>query len=292
MDEGAVVGEVGGRRAGRDGRLGDALRRACRGRSCARRRRTAASSPCRRVRPHRLHVALHLHGRAPLVAVAHQHAHLACRRRSGRGTGGRSRDRRRARPEPAPRADHRIGEARVSPPSAPPSRRGCVPARRSAPDRCRCARSAPSRRPARRRRWRRTRYCVWLATVEPMPRAPNGSSTKAAMPMPFRVSACARLRGRDAQAAGRDDDQRHGLLAGLRRRQEQLAVDGHARHVRRPADGLVVVDRIGRGDVEVARPTLPLANTTSRSRKRAGAACWVMRCSCRARRRSRQACSP
>ena len=34
--------------------------------------------------------------------------------------------------------------------------------------------------------------CVWLATVEPTPRAPNGSSTKAAMPMPVKVSACAR----------------------------------------------------------------------------------------------------
>ena len=59
------------------------------------------------------------------------------------------------------------------------------------------------------------------------------------------------MRGRDAQAAGDHDDERQRTIARRGRWQKQLAVDDDARHVRRPADGLVVVARVGGGNIDV-----------------------------------------
>ena len=60
------------------------------------------------------------------------------------------------------------------------------------------------------------------------------------------------MRCRDAQAARHDDDHRRFALRLCR--QEQLAVDSDARHRRRIADRLPVVQRIGAGNVDRLAP--------------------------------------
>src|SRR5215831_3308405 len=109
MNEGAVVGDVGGEGSGRNRGLGDALQR----RGAVEAMRGAAKEPQRCLasrEPDGLHVALHLHGRAPIVAVAHQDANLGVAHGGieelvpGPGIGSEH------GPEPVPRPDRRIGE--------------------------------------------------------------------------------------------------------------------------------------------------------------------------------------
>ncbi len=53
------------------------------------------------------------------------------------------------------------------------------------------------------------------------------------------------MRRRDPEAAGHDHDQRQfpGIGAAIGGGQKQFAVDRHPRHIRRPADDLIIVDR-------------------------------------------------
>ena len=246
MDAGAVVSQIGGGRARGDGGGVDphdrgAAIEAVRGAG------EDAQAHLTAGQPHRLQMPLDLLQRAPLVAIAHQHADL-------RGPDARVEE---LVTTPRIRAEHR-GQA------ASTAQHGVREAARGRREHRGAAAAVALRTDARRidlgplRQHLPGREHVVRAGGEGELRLVGHRRGHAARAERVEheggeAGAGERLgmrqvHGRHTEAAGHDDDERQaGRRAG---RQEQLAIDGDARHLARLGDRLVVVPRRGRRHVD------------------------------------------